>query len=485
MFLRRILIFITAFFVFAPIARAQNEIDVQIAVADDASVIVTGKTASAKRSWRFADAVANATNLNSRIERFELFDQIGNAIQSNKNQAGEFESETAASGWRARIQLAFPKRAAESAHVSWLDKKNGVLMLADLLPEFAGENGETMRAKIRFDLPANWRIASSEPRTNENQFVAANYQKAVFMIGDLQEIVVNSGKTAIGVARTNSDWSFSEAEAAEIARKILLEYTEIFGSLPIGKVQILLAPLPQNFGGESWAAETRGSTVFVVSAISNFKSRALAKLHEQLRHELFHLWIPNNLNLIGDYAWFYEGFAIYQALKTGVKLKFIRFQDFLDTLSRARDAAQRSPQNKVVNLIEASRLRFAVDNSEFVYAKGMIVAFLCDVALLDDSNGKKSVTDVFKLLFERHRQPNQPQTANSAVLNVLNGEPETRKIIQTFVETVGEVDWQPILAQAGLQNAARTSLTRLTVAGKLSGRQRKILSKLGRETIDN
>lgn len=485
MFSTRILILaVCVFFVFQT-ARAQSAVETQIVVTKTHSVIVTGKIRNSQKIWRFVDQAANVQNLTGRIAKFELFDDAERAVKYAQNQTGDFVGETAASRWRCEIKLDFPKNSASAAHVSWLTNKNGVLMLDDLLPELADENAPGAPVKIEFVVPQNWKIQSSERQTAEKTFAATDYRKAVFMIGELQQITINVGKTAINFTRTADEWSFTEAEAAQIISTIFAEYQEIFGSIPIEKAQILLAPLPQSFAGESWAAETRGSTVFIVSAVSNFKSRAVAKLHEQLRHEIFHLWIPNSLNLTGDYAWFYEGFAIYQALKTGVKLKFIRFEDFLDTLSRAFDAARGSAQNKNLNLLEASQLRFATDNGEFVYAKGMTAAFLCDVALLDKSNGKKSVTDVLNQVFKRHRKPAAAETANTAVLNILKSEPESAQVIQNFVETAGSIDWQDFLLRAGLQNLARTSLTRLAVQEKLNGRQRKILAKLGYSQIEN
>ena len=48
--------------------------------------------------------------------------------------------------------------------------------------------------------------------------------------------------------------------------------------------------------------------------------------------------IPNDVNLSGNYDWFYEGFALYQSLKLAVGLNRIRFEDFLDTLHSVRRA---------------------------------------------------------------------------------------------------------------------------------------------------
>lgn len=471
----RIFLFLAAIFAFVGAsvsAQPPPPLTVKIAATNENSVRITGKTARGETVFGFVDSYANARNLIARIENFELRDANENSINSRRNAAGAFIGDAAANDFRYTVNLNLPKNAGSAAHVSWLDNsaRGGVLMLNDLLPESLLQNS----VKITFELPANWRVASGENQTGANQFAVAQPEKAVFMIGDLQQIETSAGKTTVNLARLKNDWSFTEAEAADTARAILLEYQRLFKANPIEEAQILLAPLPQSFGGESWAAETRGTNVLVMSAVSVFKSRALAKLHEQLRHELFHLWIPNALKLSGDYAWFYEGFAIYQAAKTAVKLRQIRFEDFLDALARAFDIAKNSGQN-TISLLDASRLRFGADNSEFVYAKGMIVAFLCDINLLDKSNGKRTIAGLFEKLFERGEQT----AANAAILNLLKSEPALQNSIPKTIETPGAIDWQADLERAGLRNAARTSLTVLAVQNKLNGRQRKILADLG------
>src|SRR5207245_2243287 len=113
---------------------------------------------------------------------------------------------------------------------------------------------------------------------------------------------------------------------------------------------------PRTSGPGSWEADTRGSSVTIISSDTPFKSQSLQQLHEQLRHEIFHLWIPNGVNLSGNYDWFYEGFALYQALKSGITMNRIRFEDFLDTISRAYNI-DNAAEHKL-SLVEASRNRW-------------------------------------------------------------------------------------------------------------------------------
>jgi predicted metalloprotease with PDZ domain len=133
----------------------------------------------------------------------------------------------------------------------------------------------------------------------------------------------------------SSQWLFSDEEAERMVSEVYKEYTKLFRQDPLSGARISLAKFPRDVKPGDWEAETRANNVTIISSDMPFKTQSLQRLHEQLRHELFHLWIPNGVNLTGNYDWFYEGFALYQSLKLAVALNRIRFEDFLDTLSRA------------------------------------------------------------------------------------------------------------------------------------------------------
>jgi len=204
-----------------------------------------------------------------------------------------------------------------------------------------------------------------------------------------------------------------------------------------------------------------------------FKSQSLQRLHEQLRHEVFHLWLPNGVNLTGRYDWFYEGLALYQSLKTGVALNRIRFDDMLDTLSRAHNID--SAQARKLSLIDASATRWAGQETQ-VYARGMIIAFLCDLILLRDSTGKRSAEDLFRKLFADHRPPAVPVEGNQAILRILDSYPALGPVVRAYVRGNERFDWTAELAAAGIVNEAPSGLQ---VASKLTGKQKTLLDKLG------
>ncbi|MBK9152662.1 MAG: hypothetical protein IPM25_00255 [Chloracidobacterium sp.] len=239
----------------------------------------------------------------------------------------------------------------------------------------------------------------------------------------------------------------------------------------------MLFPFPQpGVGHGTWEAETRGSSVLIASAGMAFEYPAKQRLHEQLRHELFHLWIPNAVGLTGTYDWFYEGFAMYISLKTAVSLKRIRFDDMLDTLSRAYRIDRSATRRR--SLVESSRERWAGGETQ-VYARGLLAAFLSDLALMGGSGETRSAEGLLRGLFRKHAFSKETSNGNDAVIAAMSAEPALKKIVDGVILGSGPVDRGPSLAAAGLEFSSKDGEQRLAVSGRTTGRQRSMLRKLG------
>jgi predicted metalloprotease with PDZ domain len=207
-----------------------------------------------------------------------------------------------------------------------------------------------------------------------------------------------------------------------------------------------------------------------------FKAQSLQRLHEQLRHELFHLWIPNAVSLSGNYDWFYEGFALYMSLRSGVLGGRIRFEDMLDTLSRAYNIEAAQPAG--ISLIQASKQRWNGGNTQ-VYARGMLVAFLCDLTLLENSKGKLSIADVVRELYAKYRKPSAVRDGEEAVIETLRSHAELGPIVAGYVSGGKKIAWQQELSAAGIESGASDAIADLKVMRRPNSRQKKILDRLG------
>ncbi|HSK72341.1 MAG TPA: M1 family aminopeptidase [Pyrinomonadaceae bacterium] len=430
-------------------AQAQDiEAQIKFLSLKPPTAVVSGKFLNGKRSNSFLQTYADAENLDARIENPEF-------------------SET---DFSYRIKLSVPKNLSAAAHVSWLAETHGLIMLNDLLPQFSQKTS----AKIIFELPADWRISTNEKEIRDKIFSVENIETAVFLIGKgWRENQISVDKTAIDFA-VSGNWEFTDAEATKMSAEILAEYLKIFGEIPTQKINVFLLPFPQNAGFDRWRAETRGANVTILSSPTTFKHQSAQRLHEQLRHEIFHLWIPNGVNLSGDYAWFYEGFTHYAALRVGVELNRISFNDFLNTLNQAVFLTERRSQP--LSLIEASKNRWNGENSS-VYAKGLAVAFLIDVALLRSGSG--DILKVFREVFQKHRLSKNAENGNAAVLNILKSNKELIPIIENYIRGAEKINWETDLQASGIEVIRENSGTQLKIKEKAKGREGDLLNKLG------
>lgn len=464
------LIFLTLFCVF-PVFAQDVSVNIKIISANQINIEGSFKDDSASmENWSFLQEYADAANLAERIGNLQLFDNKGEKIEAKKFNAGEYVANRKPLSFKYQVNLAPFKKLSDAAHSSWLTENYGILMLADLLPQFKSES-----VRVDFDLPADFKIAHPYPLLEKIKPTNFNIEDAVFFVGrSWRERQIKFGDKTVRLAIAG-DWQFSDDEAAEMTKSIVEEYRKLFSDLPVPLSQIILSPFPQeNTNPDRWRAETRGSTVTIISGALPHKSEQIQRLAEQLRHEIFHLWLPNSLALSGNYDWFYEGFTIYHALRTGVELNQIRFDDFLNTLGKAYDLSD----GQTNSLIEASNKRWT-GSGNFVYAKGLVVAFLCDAALLQASKGKRNLKDVFRRLFQKHRLPNQIQDGNSAITSILKTFPELNPIFQTYIEGKSKINWERELQFFGIEQGKTDFGVQLKVSAKLNGRQKDLLDKLG------
>ena len=109
----------------------------------------------------------------------------------------------------------------------------------------------------------------------------------------------------------------------------------------------------------------------------------------------------------------------------------------------------------------------------------MVAAFLCDLAMLEKSRGKRSSADILRSIYQRYRN-SQPRTdGNDAVLATMAEWPELVPIVERFIKGDAAIDWQAYIAYAGLEPTNKTTGRGLAVSEKLKGRQKDLLDRLG------
>jgi predicted metalloprotease with PDZ domain len=283
---------------------------------------------------------------------------------------------------------------------------------------------------------------------------------------------------------TTGRWAFSDEDVARTAGDILKEYEEMMGGMPLKRARVLLLPFPEPAPANTWSAETRGGTVVLLSGQIPSKTFALSRLDGILAHELLHLWVPNGLSLDGEYDWFYEGFTLYQATRRSLRRGQLTFQDYLNAMGRSYDNYKAAGDAQKYSLVEASRRRWTLAPA-LVYDKGMLVAFLYDLALTQRTGGKNSLDDVYRTLFRRHGSKAAREDGSRAVSNVLGSTGGMNDFITNYVEGRTQIDLAAQLAPFGLRLETVGGRTRLVVGESLNRSQRDLLRNLGYNTEAN
>ena len=391
---------------------------VKISVSTPNEIAVHAVSSTPLRSWSFRNAYAGALGLAERIEQFQ-------ADGARKLATGEYRSDTGSKEIEYVVRLTGPS-PANVAHVSWLSQDYGFLMLADLLPQ------EFETVSMEFSLPSGWLVSSAV-----NPESVSEPADAVFFVG---RSVRKTSRKELDCF-ISGGWAFKDSVAVNAATRVVNKYFALTGHSLRSKPVVMIAPLPVATGSIKWRAETRGSTVLLLvdpqARIANWKGQ----LEIIFTHEALHLWVPNALQLQGDYDWFFEGFTLYTALLTALELKVINFKEYVDTLGRVYDSYLSYPHD--LSLIEASERRWT-NPWPIVYDKGMLVAFLYDLMLRKESAGKATLANRYRELFSRSGDLAE---GNQVIITLLSSSPAASEFVKKYIEGSQELELQHALEE--------------------------------------
>ena len=453
-------------------------LNAQISIASvvPARIKIDARLPSATNALSFRNTYAGVLGLGERIATVEGIRDNGEQVRAQKLAPGEFQATEKFSHFIYEVNLAGPLRPAQLSHVSSLNPDQGVLMLADLLPQSTKNSEGPVSTVVKVDVPIGWTVASNA-RNEGPQFSTEDPETTVFLIGpSLREKHHQLATTKLSIIASGK-WPFSDNDAIKIAGQILQEYSRVTRFDLKRNAVLMLAPYPGEVGPDNWSAETRGNVVVLLLGRKANRKRVLSRLGIALSHELFHLWVPNSLKLEGAYDWFFEGFTLYQALRMDLRLGLISFDDYLQTIARVYDSYLSSSDRDSLSLIEASERRWTTSSS-LVYEKGMLVAFIYDLSLRKLSNCQTSIDDVYAALFQL--SATGQRSANETIISVLSEREELKPVARDYVERATKIDLNAILPAYGMQAGTSAAGTmQLSLVPDLSKTQRSLLGCVG------
>jgi len=442
---------------------------VRISVQAGAKVSIEIDLDKPTDSWSFINSYAGALGLGERVSEIRA-QRSGIELPVRKIASGEFRVEGLAEHLTYVVTI-LPLRPGDFAHVSWLTSDHGLLLLSDLLPEaLLKQSG----VSIKFDLPAGWRVGSVSDASNNESYRIDDLEKAAFLVAADLRVVSKLVRDMPLKLVIDGRWNVEDEEVLQAAGKVLDYYFELTRFKLFRPSAVLVSPLPPSASTALWKAETRGSTVVLLmnpqAQIKNWSGQ----LGVIFTHEIFHFWVPNALALSGDYDWFFEGFTLYTALQAALDLKLITFKEFLDTLSRVYDSYLSYSDDQT--LLEASERRWT-SSTPIIYDKGMLVAFLYDLTLRNESGGESTLAACYPSVLRVG--VGKPADANDVIIGLLGSSAATRNFSQTYIESRSRVELEKILPSFGLEVNSQGNRSQLKLSKELTANQRKLWRSIG------
>jgi predicted metalloprotease with PDZ domain len=430
----------------------------------------------------FLNVYAGVIGLGDRIEQMEAIDSRGARAQLEQLAPGEYKAAETFSRFSYVVNLTEPARPAQMSHVSWLNREHGLLMLADLLPQTIPNAGASPTVSIRIDTPSGWTVTTNVKEEATQLYSTSDAAKAVFFIGPaLQVKSAQVASIKLSLVRSGQ-WPFSDDAAAKIAARIIERYSKVTGFRLKSDAVVMLIPFPGEVGPYRWSAETRGNTVVLLLGRRADSAKVLSTLGIVLGHELLHLWVPNSLKLAGEYDWFFEGFTLYEALRLDLRLGFITFNGYLDTIARVYDSYSTTVEADSLSLLQASERRWTTSPA-LVYDKGMLTAFVYDLMLRNASSCKASLDDIYRELFRLHSTGQG--SANETIIKLLSERGGLESFGQDYILSARKISLESVISLYGLRiervAAVRRSTTRLAIVNDMSKGQRRLLRCLQNE----
>ena len=254
---------------------------------------------------------------------------------------------------------------------------------------------------VNFEVPGFWKVSTPWQQKEGLNFFVENVESLsnnALMIGKHIEKNVHHDGMLIRMA-ISPDLASKSETISKVLDKVLPLYRNIFGELPNSTYLICVSE--HSFeDGEAF------HNSFHQLLIDKHLEDRMVVWGNVLAHEMFHYWNGANF-LIGENpntnSWFSEGFTEYYSNIALVRTGLITEKEYLQKLAYqfARlYTSQSVTKNGQPNLMEAGNDK--VVNWHLIYGGGASIAFMLDVEIRTRTNGRQSLDDFMRLLYEKY-----------------------------------------------------------------------------------
>lgn len=272
-------------------------------------------------------------------------------------------------------------------------------------------------AKIKFNIPSNWEIATSWKKNKKGVYFADSWISLVnnaLVLGNFDKKIVTNGQMNL-VFAIDKNLSKYKQRFIDLMQKQLNAFSKIFGGTPNRNYLIAIRKANED-DGEAF----EGSFNQVI--IDNRIEDRYIVWANTMAHEMFHYWNGNYISGENpkDTYWFTEGFTEYYSglslMRTGVVPENIYLKKMERFLSRYIITKKMWPVDQL-SLVEAGKEKHK--NWLLLYGGGATMALALDIEIRTLTNNSKSLDDVMLLMKTKYGD-NQIKITTASIMEAVN-----------------------------------------------------------------
>ncbi|WP_162794032.1 M61 family metallopeptidase [Runella rosea] len=415
-------------------------------------------------------------NYPKNLQNFKVMDAKGKKVNWSKKNNSTWEVENTGKELRISYSILADRKFVAN---SYLDEERGYIVPTSVFLYPA--NQLNLSSTITLQPFSKWnKIATGldEVKGKPNTFYAPDYDvlyDSPILMGNLDELPVFYVK---GIPHRFIGYKLGEFDRVQFVndlKNIIEKASDIIGEIPYQHYTFL------GIGPGQGGIEHANSTAISFDGAALNAPEGRIRVLNFLAHEYFHHYNVKRIRPVElgpfDYdngnrtklLWISEGLTVYYEYLILKRAGITDEQQLLQSLRNNMRAFENKPGRLYQSLAEASyetwsdgpfgRTDDEVNKTISYYDKGPVVGMLLDFKIRHETQNKKSLDDVMKVLYQQfYRQKKRGFTDDEfkAVCEKIVTKPIDD--ILAYVSTVQEIDYQKYLNYAGLEVDTTTQI---------------------------
>jgi predicted metalloprotease with PDZ domain len=322
---------------------------------------------------------------------------------------------------------------------------------------------------LKFQIPQGWKLMSTLKDTSDPMvFTAADYDTLVdapALMGnfDVTQFEVEGKPHYFAAAPAGVFNAEKSRKFAELLGKTIKAQSAIFGGLPYEKYVAFYFFMPAQ-SNASGALEHSNSYVAFAPAGERSTPEGIIGTGS---HEFFHLWNVKRIRPAEmwpyDYSrenespllWFSEGFTNYYGLIATYRAGITTQEQFLQRAADAAAGIENTEARKYISPANSSVSTWVGYDTPVAfgisyYTQGQNLGALLDLSIRHDTDGRSSLDDVFRTLYNEHYKKGSGFTTDELV-GIIDRitKKDYREFFDRYVFGVDVPDYDRIFGYAG------------------------------------